>query len=63
MDHADEGPGRDLERFRSYLDLLARLQVEPRMRGAMGAPESTRTGASDGMAAAPVNAPATSPPV
>jgi RNA polymerase sigma-70 factor (ECF subfamily) len=31
---ADEPePGRDLERFRHYLSLLARLQVEPRLRG------------------------------
>src|SRR5438105_4210000 len=33
MDHQAKGPGRDLESFREYLALLARLQLDPRWQG------------------------------
>jgi RNA polymerase sigma-70 factor (ECF subfamily) len=33
MDHRATDPGRDLERFREYLALLARLQLDPRWPG------------------------------
>jgi RNA polymerase sigma-70 factor (ECF subfamily) len=33
MDPQATGPGRDLERFREYLALLARLQLDPRWQG------------------------------
>jgi RNA polymerase sigma-70 factor, ECF subfamily len=33
MDHDADARGRSLERFRDYLALLARMQVEPRLRG------------------------------
>jgi RNA polymerase sigma-70 factor (ECF subfamily) len=33
MDHQATGSGRDLERFREYLALLARLQLDPRWQG------------------------------
>jgi hypothetical protein len=33
MDHPGDDQGPDLERFRPYLGLLARLQLDPRLRG------------------------------
>src|SRR5919202_7084240 len=33
MAHPPDDRGRDLERFRAYLHLLARLQLDPRLRG------------------------------
>src|ERR1700736_6148060 len=33
MVHPDDDRGPDLERFRTYLGLLARLQLDPRLRG------------------------------
>jgi RNA polymerase sigma-70 factor (ECF subfamily) len=33
MAHAPEAQGRGLERFREYLGMLARLQLEPRLQG------------------------------
>jgi RNA polymerase sigma-70 factor, ECF subfamily len=33
VDHQATGPGRDLESFRDYLALLARLQLDPRWQG------------------------------
>jgi RNA polymerase sigma-70 factor (ECF subfamily) len=33
MDHPGDDQGPDLERFRTYLGLLARLQLDPRLRG------------------------------
>jgi RNA polymerase sigma-70 factor (ECF subfamily) len=33
MSLAEQGPTQALERFRDYLRLLARLQIEPRLRG------------------------------
>jgi RNA polymerase sigma-70 factor (ECF subfamily) len=34
---SDQTPGGDLDRFRPYLLLLARLQLDPRLRGKLGA--------------------------
>ena len=33
MDNQAEGDGRSLERYRDYLRLLARMQLDPRLRG------------------------------
>src|SRR5437870_5241751 len=33
MDHAAKGEKQDLERFREYLSLLARFQLDPRLQG------------------------------
>src|SRR5438552_4456479 len=33
MQHESAAQGRDLERFREYLSLLARLQLDPRLQG------------------------------
>src|ERR1700761_918265 len=33
MVHPGDDPGSDLERFRTYLGLLARLQLDPRLHG------------------------------